>query len=42
MTSLAALPERHPRRVIAHSASLTLLPKPDGRIVVGDALPPRW
>lgn len=47
MTSLAAWPERHPGRAIAalailfaaaYTASLFLLPKPDGRVVVGDAL----
>jgi hypothetical protein len=47
MTTIAAWVERHPGRVIAlvamlfaaaYTASLVLRPKPDGRIVVGDAL----
>lgn len=47
MTRLAALVERHPGRTIvliavlfaaAYTASLILRPKPDGRIVIGDAL----
>ena len=47
MTTIAAWVERHPGRVIAaiavlfvaaYSASLVLRPKPDGRIVLGDAL----
>ena len=47
MTSIAALVERHPARVIvaiallfaaAYASSLVLRPKPDGRIVIGDAL----
>jgi hypothetical protein len=47
MKSLAALVERHPARVIAgiallfaaaYASSLVLRPKPDGRIVIGDAL----
>ncbi|MCA1563973.1 MAG: glycosyltransferase family 39 protein, partial [Acidobacteria bacterium] len=45
--SLAAWPERHPGRIIAaialvfaaaYTASLVYLPKPGGRIVIGDAL----
>lgn len=47
MTWLAACVERHPGRLVAaiailfaaaYTASLVLRPKPDGRIVVGDAL----
>ena len=47
MTRLGALVERHPGRTIvliavlfaaAYTASLILRPKPDGRIVIGDAL----
>lgn len=47
MTRLWLLPERHPGRVItaigllfvfAYTASLIVRPKPDGRIVIGDAL----
>jgi hypothetical protein len=47
MTSLLLLPERHPGRIIAgigllfacaYGLSLVLLPKPDGRLLIGDAL----
>jgi hypothetical protein len=47
MTSLLLLPERYPGRVIAaiglvfacaYGLSLVLLPKPDGRLLIGDAL----
>ena len=46
-TGLLAMPERYPARVIAliavlfacaYGASLVFLPKPDGRILIGDAL----